>query len=108
MTSLRPFEFAVLASVLTLGTDAHAMTIRAHLEQYLGRAPARGALYTTLARLEDKGLVRSRLGEPLPVRGGKARRYYAVTAAGQKSLARSRAELIDSSRGLVRLLEQLP
>lgn len=87
------FEFHVLLAVLRLGGDAYAVPVREEVERRTGRAVARGALYTTLARLEAKGLLRSRMGEPLAVRGGKARRYYAVTAAGGRAMRDARRAL---------------
>jgi DNA-binding PadR family transcriptional regulator len=105
---LRPFEFTVLALVLQLGDDAYAVPIREVMAQRSGRAVTRGALYTTLARLEDKGLVRSRMSDPLPIRGGKARRYYRLTAAGQRALVSARGDVERAWRGLGRLLEELP
>jgi DNA-binding PadR family transcriptional regulator len=101
-------EFAVLLLIDQLGSDAHAVAIRETLATEAHRDVARGALYTTLARLEDKGLVRSRMGEPLPLRGGKARRYYTLTAAGARALSAGRADIVRAWRGLGRLLEELP
>jgi PadR family transcriptional regulator, regulatory protein PadR len=94
------FEFAVLLVIRQLGEDGYAVTIREALERQTAEPVARGALYTTLARLEDKGLVRSRMGEPLPVRGGKARRFYALTAAGESALQSARARSVLEWRGL--------
>src|SRR5438046_1007869 len=65
-----------------------------------GRRIARGALYTALERLEIKGFVRSRMGEPLPERGGRARRYFTVTAAGLRALRHSRHVLLGLWDGL--------
>ena len=70
------------------------------------RRLARGALYTSLERLEAKGLVSSRLGEPLAVRGGRARRYFTVTAAGLEALRDARQAVTNLSRGLEGLLEK--
>jgi DNA-binding PadR family transcriptional regulator len=102
------FEFLVLAIVLELDEQAYAVPIREALEQRTARPVTRGALYTTLARLEDKGLLRSRMSDPLPVRGGKARRYYRLTAAGSRVLRGERARLVAEWRGLGRLLGELP
>ena len=107
-TELGNFEFMVLAVVLRLGDEAYAVPIRETLGERLGRAVTRGALYTTLARLEDKGLLRSRMADPLPVRGGKSRRYYRLTAAGERALRSSRVRMLEVWQGLGRLLEELP
>jgi DNA-binding PadR family transcriptional regulator len=64
----------------------------------------RGALYTTLARLDEKGLLRSSLGDATPVRGGRPKRYYEVTPAGLTALRAARAELVAPWRGVARLL----
>ena len=98
------FEFQVLVAVLSLDGEGYAVTIREVIEQQSGREVARGALYTTLARLEDKGLLRSSLGDATPVRGGRPKRYYEVTPAGRAALRATRAELEKPWRGLARLL----
>jgi DNA-binding PadR family transcriptional regulator len=105
---LGTFEFTVLLATIELGEDAYAVPIRAAIEARTGRAPGRGALYTTLARLEAKGLLRSRMGGATPVRGGKRKRYYRLTAAGQKALSSAKVELLDYWRSLGRALEQWP
>jgi DNA-binding PadR family transcriptional regulator len=102
--SVARFEFHVLAAVLSLEGEGYAVTIRAVVEQHTGRDVARGALYTTLARLEDKGLVRSILGDATPVRGGRPKRYYEVTPAGRAALRATRDELEMPYRGVNRLL----
>ena len=98
------FEFQVLAAVLSLAGDGYAVPIREAVEAQSGRHVARGALYTTLARLEEKGLLRSTLGEATPVRGGRPKRFYEVTPAGREALRATRAELEKPWRGVGRLL----
>jgi PadR family transcriptional regulator PadR len=102
------FEYAVLLALLHLeGTDeAYAVPVRALLEQRTGRPVARGALYTALERLEAKGCLRSRMGDPTAERGGKARRYFSVTPLGVKALKAMHASLASLSRGLEAVLEQ--
>jgi PadR family transcriptional regulator PadR len=99
-TYLGEFEHLVLLAVLRLGDDAYAVPVRAAIEERGGRTVARGALYTTLDRLEQKGLLRSRVGEPTAERGGKARRYYAVTARGLAGLRAARASIESLSEGV--------
>ncbi len=70
-----------------------------------GRWPA-GALYTALERLETKGCLRSRMGDPTAERGGKAKRYFTVTPLGVKALKAMHASLASLSRGLEAVLEQ--
>jgi len=97
---LGELEQIVLLAVLRLGDDAYAIPILDEIERQAGRRIARGALYTALARLEQKGCLRSRIGEPLAERGGRARRYFAVTPAAVRALKASRAALMRLWRGL--------
>lgn len=84
--SVGSLELAALLAVARLGEDAYGLAIRRDLAERTGRDYAVGAIYTTLRRLEDKGLVRSRASEPLPVRGGRSRRQYALTGAGARAI----------------------
>lgn len=86
---LGEFEQIVLLAILRAGESAYGVTIRAEIVACTNREPAPGALYTTLDRMEEKGLVTSRLGDPTPQRGGRAKRYFAVTAAGVAAVARA-------------------
>jgi PadR family transcriptional regulator, regulatory protein PadR len=97
---LGEFEHLVLLAVLRLGETAYAVPIREEIVGRGGRAVARGALYTTLDRLEQKGLLRSRLGDPLAERGGRARRYYGLTVRGLASLRAARSAIDRLSSGL--------
>jgi DNA-binding PadR family transcriptional regulator len=83
---LGPLELNVVLAVARLGDDAYGLAIRRDLAARTGRDHSVGAIYTTLARLETKGLVTSRLTEPLPVRGGRARREFRLTGAGARAL----------------------
>jgi DNA-binding PadR family transcriptional regulator len=85
--SLGEFEQVTLLAILRLGDDAYGVTIRAEIAECTGRDPAPGALYTTFDRLQQKGLVTSRLGDPTPQRGGRAKRFFTVTAAGIQAVA---------------------
>jgi DNA-binding PadR family transcriptional regulator len=88
------FEHLLLLAVIRLGEeDAYGMTIRRELARHTGREVAVGAIYTALARLEARGLVQSKLGEPTPERGGKAKRFYRVLPAGRKAVERAQAIL---------------
>ena len=80
---LGELEQIVLLAVLRLGDEAYAVPILEQIEAQTGRKVARGALYTALERLETKGCLRSRVGEPLAERGGRARRYFTVTPGGR-------------------------
>jgi len=87
--SLGEFEQVVLLAILRLGDNAYGVTIGAEITACTGREPAPGALYTTLDRLEDKGLVSSRMGDPTPQRGGRAKRYFALNSKGLAAVTRA-------------------
>jgi PadR family transcriptional regulator PadR len=101
MTSyLGEFEQLLLLAVLRLGADAYAPELARELEARAGRTVSRGHLYTTLDRLEDKGLVRWKLAPGGAVRDGLPRRHYTATAAGVAALRESRDVLRRMWRGL--------
>jgi DNA-binding PadR family transcriptional regulator len=83
------FELYVMAALAHLGQDAYGMSVRREIEARSGRYVAIGAVYATLKRLEEKGLVRFTVSQPLPVPGGRARRHARLTAAGQRALEHS-------------------
>jgi DNA-binding PadR family transcriptional regulator len=87
--ALGEFEQVVLLAILRLGDEAYGVTIRREIATCTEREPAPGALYTTLDRLEEKGLVSSAYGDPTPERGGRAKRYFTVTASGVRAVARA-------------------
>jgi DNA-binding PadR family transcriptional regulator len=99
-TYLGEFEHLVLLAILRLGDEAYAVPVRAQLETHTGRSVARGALYTTLDRLETKGLLRSRLADADASRGGRPRRYLTVTPAGLSAVRSARAAIDRLSSGL--------
>ena len=105
-TYLGEFEQLLLLSVLRLGADAFGGDIARELETRAGRRVSRGALYTSLDRLEDKGLLRWRAVPGGPARDGLPRRLYVVTAAGLTALRESRATLRRMWRGLEHLLNE--
>lgn len=84
--SVGSLELAALLAVARLGRDAYGLAVRRDLAERMGRDYSVGAVYTTLQRLEDKGLVSSRASEPLPVRGGRSRRQFTLTGAGSRAL----------------------
>ena len=87
--NLGEFEQLILLAILRLRADAYGVTIRAELADRTGRTVAPGALYTALDRLESKGLITSRMSDPTPQRGGRAKRHVTVTAAGIEALTRA-------------------
>jgi DNA-binding PadR family transcriptional regulator len=84
---LGEFEQIVILAILRLGDRAYGVSIREEIRQRIGRGVSPGALYTTLERLEKKDLLVSRMGDPTIQRGGRAKRFYAVTSRGRKRLA---------------------
>ena len=97
---LRDFEMLVLLAILRVEGDAYGSTILNTLHERAGRNVSRGALYVTLDRLESKGYVSSRTGDPAPARGGRPRRYYSVRATGLALLRQSLDALRHMSEGL--------
>ena len=88
--TLGGFEEVVLLAVMRLGPDSYGVTIRREIEARTGRDVSLGAIYPTLDRLEEKGLVSSRKGEPTGVRGGRSRRHFRLEPEGRKALHESR------------------
>ncbi len=83
-------ELAVLVAVATLGDEeAYGLGVRREVSETRGHDYSVGAIYTTLSRLEEKGLVESWMSEPRPERGGRSRRQFRVTAAGSAALRES-------------------
>ncbi|MCC7032917.1 MAG: PadR family transcriptional regulator [Acidobacteria bacterium] len=103
---LGEFEYAVLLAVIHLGAEAYAVPMRELIESRTGRPVARGALYTALERLEAKTCLRSRMGDPTPERGGRARRYFTVTPLGLRALKSTHAAFTSLTKGLEAVLEQ--
>lgn len=88
--SLGDFELAVLLSLVSLD-EAYGAAIRREVSVRLRRDCSIGAVYTTLQRLEEKGVLRSWATEPTAVRGGRSRRCYALTRLGERALREARA-----------------
>ncbi len=91
--NLGEFEMLALAALVRLGRDAYGVTVRSEIETRAKRTVSIGALYATLTRLEEKGLIASRLGEATAQRGGRAKRHFEITALGRRTLERSVAAL---------------
>jgi DNA-binding PadR family transcriptional regulator len=98
--ALGEFEQSLLLAIVHLGETAYGVSIRQEIEARTGREIAVGALYTSLARLERKGYVRSTMSEPTPQRGGRSRRHFTVKAAGAAALRQSRERLDQMWDGL--------
>lgn len=83
---LGEFEQAVLFTLVRLGADAYGATIRRDIEQRMRRELSISATYVTLERLEAKGFVRSKVGEPTAERGGRRRKHFFLTPVGRREL----------------------
>ena len=88
--SIGQFEQLVMTAVLDLGANAYGVTIHAKVGELIQpKSVTLGAVYATLDRLEDKGLVASWLSDPTPERGGRSKRHYRLEAAGERALHES-------------------
>ena len=83
---LGSFEEIVLMAIGVLGDKAYGVSIKEELTQRTGRAPSIGALHSALSRLEGKGYIRSHEGGATAARGGRRKRFYLLTAEGQRAL----------------------
>ena len=101
---LGEFEQTVMLAILQLGDQAYAPNIARHLEETVDRSVSRGALYSCLNQLEQKGLLRWRLDAPTPERGPHARRFYEVSARGLRALRTAREAQLILWRGLEGIL----
>ncbi|NKB87267.1 MAG: PadR family transcriptional regulator [Acidobacteria bacterium] len=103
-TFLGEFEHLVLLAVMQLTDDAHAIRVREQIEGRADRRVARGALYGTLTRLQEKGFLDWQVEESTPERGGIPRRRFTVTADGVEALRASQRAIANLSEGLEQAL----
>jgi PadR family transcriptional regulator, regulatory protein PadR len=97
---LGEFEHVVLLALLRLADRAYGVTVRQEIEVRTGREVSTGAIYATLERLEAKGFVRSRLGEPTPERGGRSKRFFRITPNGVAAVNRTHRAIRRMVKGL--------
>ncbi len=102
---LGEFERLVLLAVLQCGDDAYALPVRRVIESATDRSVSRGALYRTLDRMGDKGLVAFRFEQADETRGGNPRKVFSVTPEGTAALRRSHRVVAELSAGLEDVLE---
>jgi DNA-binding PadR family transcriptional regulator len=100
IATLGEFEQLVLLALLRLGPDAYGVSLCDEISGRTGRDISLGAVYKALERLEDKGFLVSRIGEPTPERGGRRKRHYRILAAGQRAVKASVAALNRMTDGL--------
>ena len=98
---LTDFELMILLAILRVGEEAYGVQIAREIEGTGGRRVLLGAAYAALDRLERNGLVSSRIGDPTPERGGRAKRFFRVTPRGVRAAK-------DTQRALVALWRDVP
>ena len=104
---LGEFEQIVMLALLRLGSEAYGASVCAEIEKRSGRGVSMSAVHTTLERLEQKGLLKSRLGDPTPQRGGKRKRHYELAPLGLRALQASYRSLKSMADGIEHLLGEL-
>jgi PadR family transcriptional regulator PadR len=97
---LGEFEHIIVLALLRLEDRAYGVTVRQEIEFRTNREVSIGAVYATLNRLETKGYVRSRRGDPTPERGGRSKRFFRVTAKGVAAVNRTQRALQSMTEGL--------
>ena len=102
---LGELEQLLMLTVLRLGDNAHSVAVRQDLKARTGREVSPGAVYTTLERLEGRGLIGSRYGEPVAERGGRSKRYYRLRADGRRALSQALGAVRRATDGIE---DQLP
>jgi PadR family transcriptional regulator PadR len=97
---LGEFEYIVVLALLRLEERAYGVTVRQEIEFRTKREVSIGAVYATLDRMETKGYVKSRVGDPTPERGGRSKRFFSVTAKGVTAVNRTHKALQSMTEGL--------
>lgn len=97
---LGEFEYLMLTAVARLGDDAYGVAIRQEIEDATGRPCSLGALYTTIDRLELKGLIKTSMGDPTPQRGGRPKRMVRITPKGTQAASEFYNAVMRLSRGV--------
>jgi PadR family transcriptional regulator PadR len=94
------FELMVMLALIRLGDDAYGVPIARTIERSTGRDVLMGSVYAALERLEAKGFVSSEVGEPTAERGGRAKRYFRITAKGLRQVQATRRALVKLWQGV--------
>ena len=105
--ALGEFEQLILLALVRLGPEAYGVSMRREIEARTGRSISAGAIYTALERLESRGFVTSRLGEPTPQRRGRPKKFYQLERGGAAALQRSYSALKQMTEGLGKRLDAL-
>jgi PadR family transcriptional regulator, regulatory protein PadR len=98
--SLGHFELLVMLALLRQGEEAYGVPIADAIAQSTGKQVILASVYNTLERLEQKGLVKSTLGQPTPERGGRAKRYFSITTTGLREVRAAKKALTVLWRGI--------
>ena len=94
------FEYLILTAAVQIGEEAYGAVIREKIEEATGTRCSIGALYTTLDRLQEKGLIKTWMGDPTPERGGRAKRMVRVTAAGARAAENFYSAVMKVTKGV--------
>jgi PadR family transcriptional regulator len=94
------FELMVLLALIRLGDAAYGVPISQAIEEGTGREVLVGSVYAALERLERKGYALSEVGEPTPERGGRAKRYFRITAKGLRQVRETKRALTNLWQGV--------
>jgi PadR family transcriptional regulator, regulatory protein PadR len=98
--SLGHFELLVLLALLRLGDEAYGVPIASAITESTGKRVILASVYNTLERLEEKGFVRSIIGQPTAERGGRAKRYFSITTTGLREVRAAKKALTSLWRGI--------
>jgi DNA-binding PadR family transcriptional regulator len=97
---LGELEQVVVLAVMRLGDEAYGVPVRDQIQRRTGRDLSLATVYTTLSRLEDKGLIAARVGDPSPHRGGRRKRFYTVSTLGKRAVREALGSLRKMAHGL--------
>jgi PadR family transcriptional regulator PadR len=87
------FEMKILLAIISLKEQAYGVAIAEEIEERLGKSVSVGTLYTTLERLEEKGFLATKFGDPTASRGGRAKKYFRLTGKGISALKETLADI---------------
>jgi PadR family transcriptional regulator PadR len=102
-TSLGTNDLMILLALMRLGDDAYGVPIGREVEEAVGRPVALASVYATLDRLVERGLVETEIGDPTPERGGRAKKYFRITAKGVREVRSAKQSLLKLWKGLPQL-----
>jgi len=103
LPTLSNFELMVMLAIIRIGDDSYGVSISSEIEEATGNDVLLGSVYDALARLEQKGLISSVIGESTPERGGRAKRHFRATSRGIKVVRDTRQSLVTLWKGLPQL-----